>query len=260
MKKLHNLIQTTKLVTTKNAPVILTVVGAVGVVGTGVASVRAGYQAYERILVLRNEANITQKDLNALDYAKATWSIFLPPLAISAVSIGSIVMANRINAKRVAALAAGLAASERAYSEYKDKVLEQFGVNKEQKVKDGVAQDRMQKDPVGNMTIYNANDNGQYLCYSQYQGHYTMSSKEDLLALRNEINDTMLRGGSGYVTLSDWYSQLGIPVTPASDGLGWRQDKGLIDLDITSTLADDGRPCLAFDFTPHPQTGYDLAH
>lgn len=261
--KLHQLIKHGELLVQKNSPAILTAVGVAGTLTTAYLTGKASFKAAELIYneetrVQKTEGTIvTLKDLSTREKAALTWKLYIPAATSATITCSAIVFAHRINTKRLAGALAALSVSERAYSEYKDKVVETLGKGKDEKIRDAVAQDRMKNDPSENKTIY-FSGNGDHLIYEQYMGHYTRGTAEDLKRICNEMNATLLN--SDYVSLSDWYNQLGIPATSATDTLGWRSDKGLIEIDITTTLSDKEEPCLAFDFRPAPRSGYDLSH
>lgn len=256
--KIQHYIKVVQKAASDHAPALLTGAGAVGLVGTAFLTGKASFEAAEVIREAQALEDLNEKShpLELKEKAKLTWKLYVPAAGVGVGSIGCIIMSNRISSKRIAAVAAAYTITEKAYSEYKDKVEETFGKNKERKVRDDIAQDRVSAHPAER--VYVARDGGEHLCYEKYMGHYTRSSVEGLNALRNEINEDLLQ--SDYVSLSSWYGPLGIPVTAASDTLGWRADGGLIELDISTVLSDDGEPCLAFDFRPQPRPGYDLAH
>jgi hypothetical protein len=251
-------------VTSDHAPAILTGAGSVGLVGTAVLT---GVGAFKAAKVLaeddRNREIFEQANPGTIqprtkvDAAKLTWKFYVPAAGVGIGSVACIIMSNRINSKRLAAMGAAYAISEKAYSEYKEKVEQHVGKNKERKVRDEIAQDRVNKDNHENRVVYSAIDGGLHLCYEQYTGHYTQSSMEGLNSIRNELNDTLLR--TDYISLSEWYQKLGIPTTEFSDSVGWRSDGGLVELDVTSTLSE-GVPCLAFNFLPSPKPGFDGSH
>src|SRR4051794_17997306 len=102
--------------TSDNAPTILTAVGVVGTVGTAYLTGKATVDAVKRveekkfIKHLHEPATTTlQKndELSKTDTLKLVWSAYIPPVAAGATTIAAIVFANRISAKRMAALAAG---------------------------------------------------------------------------------------------------------------------------------------------------------
>lgn len=262
--KLHQLIKHGELLVQKNSPAILTAVGVAGTLTTAYLTGKASFKAADILRIEKEEKSFRQTgeyehpvDLTKGEALKHVWKLYIPAATSATITCSAIVFAHRINTKRLAGALAALSVSERAYSEYKDKVVETLGKGKDEKIRDAVAQDRMKNDPSENKTIY-FSGNGDHLIYEQYMGHYTRGTAEDLKRICNEMNATLLN--SDYVSLSDWYNQLGIPATSATDTLGWRSDKGLIEIDITTTLSDKEEPCLAFDFRPAPRSGYDLSH
>ena len=63
--------------------------------------------------------------------------------------------------------------------------------------------------------------------------------------------------GDMYVSLSEFYDELGLDHTAISDDLGWDIDKGMIELDFSSQIADDGTPCIVVDYCIAPR--YDFS-
>lgn len=256
---LRSIVKTTQGKAIQNSPALLTGVGVAGVITTAYLTGKASFRAAE---ILREDEEDRKQaavlGASRKEQFKMLWTLYIPAVAAGTFTCGAVVMANRIGTRRLATMAAAFAVTERAYDEYKEKVVEQIGEAKEKKVRTEIRKDRMTSDSSDGKTIYVAGDGGDHLVYEQYMGHYTRSSMEGLNSLRNEMNERLLH--ADYVSLSDWYNALGIPSTPATDALGWRSDGGLIELEIDTTMSDKGVPCLAFDFRPAPRPGYDLAH
>ena len=61
-----------------------------------------------------------------------------------------------------------------------------------------------------------------------------------------------------YVSLSELYDELDLDHTSMSDELGWNLDDGLIDIEFSSHIADDGRPCIVMSYRKPPRP--DFAH
>lgn len=59
-----------------------------------------------------------------------------------------------------------------------------------------------------------------------------------------------------YVTLNDFYYELGLDGTKMGDMLGWSIDKGYIDLAFSSQLDANGTPCLVIDYQVAPVYDY----
>ena len=61
----------------------------------------------------------------------------------------------------------------------------------------------------------------------------------------------------GYVSLNEFYEEIGIARTSTGDRLGWNTDSDLIDLNFSSQLTEDGKPCLVIDFKVEPKYNFD---
>ena len=59
--------------------------------------------------------------------SSAVWRLYLPPVAVGPTTVTSIVMANRISSSKIIALTMASGISERAFQEYKDKIIEKLG-------------------------------------------------------------------------------------------------------------------------------------
>ena len=70
----------------------------------------------------------------------------------------------------------------------------------------------------------------------------------------NELNRKMLN--EMYVSLNDFYSELDLKLSNNGYELGWKLDDGLIDVDFSSQISDDGRPCLVIDYLVAPRYDY----
>jgi len=223
--------------TKANAPMLLSGTSIIGVVATAYLSALAGHKHARR---LGEEA----PDLPPKEVFKKVWKFYIPPSISGAATITSIVANTRVNARRTAAAQAAFVVAERAFSEYKDHVLANVGETTEQKIRDKIAQDRVDKEPPSQEILMLAGP-GNVLCCELYTGRYFTSDMETLRKTQNEINERILH--FDYQTLSDWYDKLGIPYTDMSDDFGWTTDK-LMDLQFTTTLAQNGTPCLAFTY------------
>ena len=61
----------------------------------------------------------------------------------------------------------------------------------------------------------------------------------------------------GYVSLNDFYDELGLDHIDVGDDLGWKVDQGKLDVDFGSQIASDGRPCITIEYSVAPKYGYD---
>ena len=59
-----------------------------------------------------------------------------------------------------------------------------------------------------------------------------------------------------YVSLNDFYDELNLKHSGNGDELGWKLDDGFIEVDFSSQLSDDGRPCLVIEYMVAPRYDY----
>ena len=232
-------------VISRNSPAILTGLGCAGVLTTAILTGRATLRASE---ILKMET--PDEQLPPAEIVKLTWKVFIPPVLVGASSIACIVGANTINTHRNAALAALYSLSETAFREYKEKVVEEIGRNKELKVRDSIAQDRVTTNPVGDRTII-FTGNGEVLCYDALCDRYFKSSAEKIRQQVLELNEDLRN--DMWLDLNDLYYAIGLPSTKLGNQVGFDIDKGYIQVDYTGTLTPEGQPCLSIDMTVYPK-------
>lgn len=239
-------------VVSDNATAILTGVGVVGTVATAVLTGRASFKAAS-IIAGEEEAHILDPDwpeISKKGKVVLVWPLYLPAIGTGTATITAIIFANRISSKRMAALAAAYGLSEKAFGEYKDKALQHLGINKEQELKDELAQDKVNLKPPQGQTIIIGE--GEVLCFDAITGRYFKSSMEKIRQAENKVNYEIIHHHAA--SLSSFYDEIGLPCTSYSDDVGWNVDN-LIEVTYTSVLADD-KPCLVIDFKVAPITGY----
>lgn len=249
-----------KFLLNQNSSTILTGVGVVGTIGTAYLTGRASFRAAD-VLAKENAVINTAND-NVLDpvyltkaqKVKLTWRFYVIPVATGVGTVGAIIFAHRIDAKRVVALTVASGISERALKEYREKVVERLGDRQDTKLRDEIAQDRVTK--LGGGEVIITSDN-KVLCMDMLTGRFFESSMEDLKRAENKINH-VINNQMG-ASLSEFYDELGLAPTPYTETVGWNPDK-MIELKISATVAPDGRPCLAVDFEPHPFDNYWRLH
>jgi hypothetical protein len=242
---IQQLLRRTEKFVLDNSPTILTVLGATGTLTTAFLTAKATFKAAS---ILSEEP----PELATKEKAKLVWRVYIPPAVSATITVTAIIAAHRISAGRAAALAAALSLSDKAFEEYKSKVLEKMGDKKERAVREEIAQDRLDRDPVSKREVIIAG-NGDVLCYDSYTGRYFTSSMEALRRAENKINHRLIH--EHYASLSDFYEEVGLPTTVISEELGWNLDH-MLELDISAGMSDDNRPCLVLGFGVSPARNY----
>ena len=172
------------------------------------------------------------------------------------LSITCLIGANSINLRQKAALATACNLSKEALFDYRRRVVEEIGEEKErviqQKAKEDKARRVVEKASTPKTIVIG---NGDYKCVDVISGRVFSSNKNKIEAAVNELNRTMTY--DMYVSLSDMYDLVGLPHTKVSDDLGWNLDDGLIEVSFDSVVGEDGTPSLVVDYTVAPR--YDFS-
>lgn len=240
-----------------NSPVLLTAIGVVGTVGTAILTHRSTSRATLELIELDAERRHDKLPaMSRKETFSVTWKIYIPPVVSGTVTVGAIVMANHIGTKRAAALAAAYTISERAYSEYREKVIERIGDKKESEIRNEIVKDRVRQMPPseGNVLLLGSGD---HLFIEMYTGRYFRSDRNSVNKAVNEINYKI--NTHGYASISDFYDLVGLPHTSVSDEMGWTSDK-LMDINFDPVLSEDGQPCVGISFTTGPVRDYSRFH
>lgn len=249
--KFKPLIKTIRSGLAKHSPAILTALGITGMIGTTVLAVKATPKALDLIENKKEELN--KDDLTVVETVKATWKCYVPAAITCATSVACLIGASSVHTKRNAALATAYKLSESALIEYRDKVVETIGEKKEQSVRDAIAKDHVEKNPVTNNEVI-ITDKGYTLCYDELSGRYFYSDIEKIKKAANELNRQMLN--DMYVSLNELYYELGLEGTKLGEQMGWNVDRGLIDLKFSATVSADDRPCIVLDYRVPPMYDY----
>lgn len=228
-----------------NSPEILTALGVSGVLTTSYLVAKASFRAC--VLINQKEqaeGTVDTAKERVIERTKLVWKEYIPAGISGAVTIGCIVGASKATGRRTTAAVTAYSLTEKAFSEYREKVVEQIGKNKEQKIRDEIAQDRVaNKPPVSREIIVVGG--GHVLCCELYTHRYFRSDMESLRKAQNDINEKIVN--RFYVTLDEFYDLIDIPHTSVSGNLGWNSDK-LLELEFSTVISGDGDPCLAFDY------------
>lgn len=240
----------------KHSPELLTGIGIAGMITTTALAVRATPKALTLIENKKQELELDPSDkLTPVETVKATWKCYIPAAITGVTSVACLIGASSVNARRNAALATAYNLSATALAEYKDKVVETIGEKKEQIIRDKVAEERIKKEPVNNSAII-VSGNGNTRCFDTITKRRFTSDIEQIKKIVNELNRRML-SGEDYISLNEFYYELGLDGCNVGEDLGWNVTRGLIELDFSAQLDTDGVPCIVIDYMVAPKRGYN---
>ena len=263
-----------KKVVQKKSPEILTGLGIAGMITTVVLAVKATPKALDLIdeeidnqnRKLSQEAYDSGQStvnqiikLKPVETVKVAWKPYIPALLLGGASVGCLIGANTVSARRHAALYSAYELSKTAYNELNEKVTEVVGEKKVTEIKQKLAEDKVNKvssegaiEKKSNVVI--AGDGDTWFIDAMSNQPF-LSSKNKLDAAANELNRKMR--SDMYVSLSQFYDEVGIEHTGTSDYIGWRIDKEYIDVVTSDAIVKDGKVYVVMDFLSRPEYGYD---
>lgn len=237
----------------KYSPEILITLGITGMLTTTITAVKVTPEARAKIMF------DSQKNHDGDAYAytkmeaiKSAWKYYIPSAITFITSSACIVSASAVHKKRNAAIATAYKLTESALLEYKDKVVEKIGEKKEREIEDEIVADHVRKNKSSEVII---TENGHTLCYEDISGRYFYSDIEKIRKIINKLNLQMLQ--EGYVSLNDFYYELGLEGTKLGEDMGWNVNDGLIDINIGATLTENDNPCITISYKISPKHGFD---
>ncbi len=184
------------------------------------------------------------------------WKLYVPPVAAGAATIACIVAANRVEARRSAALLGAYTLVSTTLAEYKDAVAEEIGEVKDRKIREKVAEKQMAENPAGNNEVI-ITGIGEQLCYEPLSARYFRSDIEQIRRAANDTDADVLQ--NMYAPLNEFYKLIGLPDTELGEHLGWNIDHR-IDVVFATHLSEDGVPCLSVTHRQLPVYDYGKLH
>lgn len=239
-------------VLTKYSPGILTGIGITGMIGATFMAVKATPKALYLIEAKKEESEV--EELTPVETIKTCWKCYIPATLTTVVSAACLIGASTVSAKRNAALATAYSISEAALREYQEKVVEVVGEKKEKAVRDAVAKNQIERDPVTKSEVVIIDSNSNTLCYEPLSGRYFKSTIDKIKKAEIKLDRQMIQ--EMYVSLNDFYWEIGLDGTDLGDQMGWNLSKGYMDLSFSSQLADDGTPCAVIVYGIPPVYDY----
>ena len=265
--KITNALLNTRKFLGKHSPEILTGIGIAGLLSSTVLAVKATPKALQLIEdeKFRQNEELTKQSngqncnyiykLKPLDLIRTCWKPYVPAVIMSVAGTSCIIGASAIHYKRNAALATVYAISERTLATYRDKVVETLGEKKEKEIRQKIAQDGINKDkPLGENSII-VTSKGQTLCKDSFSGRYFRSDLDTIRKAMNIINRRLTY--DHYISLNEWYGEIGLDDIKNGSLLGWNLDNGLLEVSFETCLAENDEPCVVLDYYVAPKYDYD---
>lgn len=217
----------------QNSPLLLTLGASAGVVSTAYFAAKGGWDSAKE---LQYEKRMTTKEK-----ARATWKFYIPAGVAGATTIVCIVGLRRVDGAKLVAAQTALGVSQRAFSSYREQVVEELGEKKDLMFSAKSAEARAHQNPPASTIVMGS---GKITCCELFTMRYFECNKQTLDTAINEINSQILR--HDYATLDDLYHLIDLEYTKESGHTGWKSPR-LVELEYSSFLYK-GDPVLAFDY------------
>ena len=203
--------KTIELVLQKHAPSILTGIGIGGFITSTITAIKATPNYI---------SDHTEEKKKLSEEAKLIAKHYWPTIAIAGGSAACILLANRLNLQRQAALAAACSLSETALKNYQAKSIELFGEKQHEQVvhevnKEDISSHKILEDP--NEYLYLGKGDQKFI--DSWTGVKFRSNAEHIRECINLFNADMLE--MGYACYNELYDILGLPNTDAGGVTGW---------------------------------------
>jgi hypothetical protein len=228
------------LVGQKNAPKYLFGGGVLGMLGSTVLACRSTLKLEDLLFETQSDLQVArtmqhpayseedrQKDA-AIIYVRAGAKIarlYAPSVALGAISIAALTKSHSLLEERNVALTAAYVAIDRAFREYRERVVDRYGEDEDQRFRYGtevVASGDGKNKP---KTIERVGPNaatGYARFFDEYSEYWSKEAEYNSLFLRcqqNYAND--LLKARGHLFLNEVYRMLGIPHSEAGAVVGW---------------------------------------
>lgn len=232
----------------KNMPTILSITGAVGVVGT------AAITAYEthKIDEIFAEDNLYIKKRTKKEKMEIATRI-IPPVLTASATVAAILYSNKLNKKQQAQLMGAYLTLNQIHKAYKEKTAELYGEDSYDKIKEEIAKDSVEAV---------ATDDGKTTFYDEYSNRtFRMTMLEFKDAVLEFSKQYIL---NGYACMNDLYSCLGLETTDLGAYIGWSELAGLdwynyiwLDVELKPFVTEEGIECYVLSM-PEATVDYQI--
>lgn len=234
----------------EHSPEILSVVGVIGTITAAVLACRATTKV-EDVL---DEAQHDIDEIHETEYEDNTEEtkelahvyvrtgidvvkLYAPAIGLGVLSLGCMLMSTNILRKRNVAIAAAYATVDKAFKDYRGRVIERFGDEVDKELRYNLSTEKITETEVDPETgeerkvkktahVANGNELSDYARFFDDSSRYWVNdSSKNLTFLKAQqrfANEHLIR--HGHMFLNEVYDMLGIPRTKAGQRVGWIYD------------------------------------
>lgn len=194
----------------KNSATILTILNAIGVIGTAYMSSKAGIKAHNALEKHKEE---TGKDLTTLETIKVAGPYYISTAVVAGGTIACGLGSNAVNKKVQAGLTSACMLLEQAHKEYKEAVQDVYGEEAEKKIQSKVAETHYSE------YIQDMACSDKLLFWDEFSNRFYWKTLQEVTDAEYHFNRNFaLRG---YAELNEFYEFLGEEATEYGATVGW---------------------------------------
>ena len=237
----------------RNARTILTGCAVAGTFVIAINSSRDTLHAND--VLLEYEMEHEDEEPNRMELVKRVAPCYIPTAFSIGATIMAIVGSHVAASNRIAVMSSAYTMAQEAAHMYRDKVREIVGEQKAAEIDQAVAKEKVKEIEPSKQPLVIGN--GDILCMDALSGQPFYSTMEKIRKAMNDTNYELM--SSMFVTLNEFYERVGIKPNKMGEYMGWNTDH-MIDLTFSSTITEDGRPCLVVSFRNEPMTEFRRMH
>ena len=188
-------------------------------------------------------------DATKMDKFKVAAKGYLPAGAAAVVSFASIAMCVVVGENQKMALAVAGSAYQAAAAKYQEALMKKGGKEEVEKVERELAEEKIAH-PMPNETLpVIATGKGDQLIYDPLSGRQFTSTWDEVEKAAIRLNKQIF--GSIWVSVNEWYAELGIEDIGLAVDRGWNVDH-MLDIGSQAIKTKDGRACLSICYYNRP--------
>lgn len=243
----------------KQSPLILSIVGSIGVIATAVTAVKATPKALHVIQInkdIRRSKAETVDDIKQtkVDIIKLAGKYYIPSVAIGISTIACIMGSLALNRSQIKSVTSAYILLDQAYREYKNKVKELYGENADNSVKTEIIKDLYEDSGV-------LSREKALVFYEENYGKLFERTMTEVILAEYKLNRKFALDGEA--SINDFLDFLGLEPIYFGNCIGWLSNSNYdfyghpwIEFKHELIVLDDGMECISINVDNIPSIYY----
>lgn len=247
----------------RNSALILSILGATGVIATSILAARAAPKAEKRLAAAKEEKG---EELTKYETVKEIFPAYIPAIGTGTATIMCILGAQILNSRQQASLVSAYALVDQARKDYRRKTIELYGEEADRKITEAIAAEKAEKMEISNSYFGEICDlstdehaSAPILWYDRISNRYFEANIEQVLQAEYHLNrNYILRG---YACLNELYEFIGVSKIDGGDLLEWQPwDESMYWIEFThrKSVMSDGTEFYILGMPWEPSLEEDL--